>query len=59
MLGDRLTGHLQPLAQLAERLTIPVVQPIQQLPTVGVGQGAKHNVLIHEVNREPNGYLIR
>ena len=47
MLGDRLAGHLQPLAQLAQRLTIPVVQPIQQLPTVCIGQSAKHGVLFH------------
>jgi hypothetical protein len=57
MLRDRLAGHVQPLAQLAKRLTIPVVQPIQQLPTVCVGQSAKHSVLIHAVNREPRGYL--
>src|SRR6516165_5601642 len=32
MLRDRLAGHVQSLAQLAKRLTISAVQPIQQLP---------------------------
>jgi len=33
------------------------VQPIQQLPTVWSGQGAKHSVIVHAGNREPLGCL--
>jgi hypothetical protein len=37
------------LAQLAERLAIPLVQPVQQLPPARIGQSAKHSILIHAV----------
>jgi len=47
VLRDRLAGHVQSLAQLAQRLTVPAVQPIQQLPTVCIGQSAKHSVIVH------------
>src|SRR5580704_154761 len=57
MLRDRLAGHAQPLAQLAQRLAIPAVQPIQQLPTICIGQSAKHSIVIHAGNMEPFGYL--
>src|SRR5580704_5541183 len=57
MLRDRLAGHAQPLAQLAQRLAIPAVQPIQQLPTICIGQSAKHSIVIHAGNMEPIGYL--
>src|SRR6516162_1221700 len=40
MLRDRLAGHVESLAQLAKRLTIPAVQPIQQPPTARIGQSA-------------------
>jgi hypothetical protein len=56
MLRDRLAGHVQSLAQLAERLPISAVQPIQQLPTASIGQSAKHSVVAHAGNREPVGY---
>src|ERR1700730_4961292 len=57
MLRDRLAGHAQPLAQLAQRLAIPAVQPIQQLPTICIGQSAKHSIVIHAGNTKPFGYL--
>src|ERR1700726_16498 len=57
MLRDRLAGHVQPLAQLAKRLAIPAVQPIEQLPTICIGQSAKHSIVIHAGNMEPFGYL--
>jgi hypothetical protein len=56
MLRHRLAGHVQSLAQLAERLTISAVQPIQQLPTASIGQSVKHSVVAHAGNREPVGY---
>ncbi len=58
MLGHRLTRHLQPLAQLAQRLTIPPVQPVQQLPAARIGQGPKHSVVVHADNMEPFGSLL-
>src|ERR1700756_1419396 len=57
MLRDRLAGHVEPLAQLAERLAIPALQSIQQLPAARVGQSAKYSILIHAGNMEPLGYL--
>jgi hypothetical protein len=57
MFRDRLAGHLQPLAQFPERLAIPAMQPIQQLPAARIGQSAKHRIVIHAGNMEPFGYL--
>ena len=57
MLRDRLARHVQPLAQLAQRLTIPLVQPVQQLPAARIGQRAKHSIVIHAGDTEPFGYL--
>ena len=56
MLRDRLAGHFQPLAQLAQGLAIPAVEPIQQLPTICIGQSAKHSIVIHAGDMEPFGY---
>src|SRR3984893_10156472 len=47
MLRDRLAGHAQPLAQLAQRLAIPAVQPLPQPPAARIGQSAKHSIVIH------------
>jgi hypothetical protein len=47
MFRDRLPRHVQPLAQLAKRLTISLVQPVQQSPAAGISQSAKHRVLVH------------
>src|SRR5262249_23694329 len=58
MLGHSLTRHLQPLAQLAQRLAILPVQPVQQLPAARIGQGPKYSVVIHVYNMEPFGYLL-
>src|SRR5258708_40123829 len=38
VLGDGLAGHVQPLAQLAERLSVLAMQPIQQLSAAWIGQ---------------------
>jgi len=58
MLRDCLAGHVQPLAQLAQGLAIPAVQPIQQLPTICIGQSAKHSIVIHAGDMEPFGYKL-
>ena len=56
MLRDRLAGHVQPLAQLAKRLAVPLVQPVQQLPAARIRQSAKHSI-VHAGNMEPRGCL--
>jgi hypothetical protein len=48
MLGDCPVRHVQPLAQIAERLTILPVQPVQQLPAACVCQRAKDGILSHD-----------
>jgi hypothetical protein len=53
MLRDRLARHVQPPTQLAKRLAIPLMQPIQQPPAARIGQSAKHSILIHASNMEP------
>jgi len=58
MLGDGLACHIQTLAKVTERLTVLLVQSIQQLPTASIGQGAKHSVLIHAAYMEPFGSLF-
>lgn len=50
MLGDGLARHVEAVAQIAQRLAVPVVQPVQQLPAAGIGQGAKHSIVIHLYN---------
>jgi len=57
MFRDRLAGHVEPSANLAKRLAVPPVQPIQQSPAAGIGQSAKHNVLIHPGDMELLGSL--
>src|SRR5439155_17615906 len=37
-------GHVDALAQLAQRLPVPPEQPVQQLAPVGVGEGLEHVV---------------
>jgi hypothetical protein len=34
------------------------VQPVQQLPATGIGQGAKDGVIIHAANTQPVGCLF-
>ena len=58
MFRDRLARHVQPPAQLAQRLAIPLVQPIQQLPSARIGQSTKHSIIIHASNMEPFGCVI-
>jgi hypothetical protein len=38
MLGHRLPRHVEAPAQLAKRLAVLGMQPIQQLPATGIGQ---------------------
>ena len=44
MLGHRLTGHVDPPAQLPERLPVLLVQPVQQTPAGLVGQRLEDRV---------------
>ena len=46
MLRDSLARHIQPLAQLAKRLAVFSIEPVQQLPAACIGQGAKNSVVI-------------
>lgn len=50
MLGDSLPGHVQALTELAQRLSIPMMQPVQQLPAADVRQRAKNGVVVHAGN---------
>ena len=47
MLGDGLARHVEPLAELAERLAVLAVQPVEEAPAACVGQGAKDRIVIH------------
>jgi len=38
VLRQRLTGHVDALAQLAERLAVVLVQPVEELPSRAFGQ---------------------
>ena len=55
MFRDRLVAHVEPPAQLAKRLTVLAVQPIQELPAARIGQSPKHCIVIHAGNMEPFG----
>jgi hypothetical protein len=47
MLRDGLARHGEAAAKLAEGLAVPRLQPIEQLPPAGIGQGAKKGIVIH------------
>jgi hypothetical protein len=42
VLGSRLARHVQGAAQVTERLAVPLVQPIEQLPSRRVSQRLEH-----------------
>jgi hypothetical protein len=46
VLRRRLAGHRQRTAQLAQRLPVPLVQPVEQEAPGGVGQGLEHGVQV-------------
>jgi len=46
MLGDCLTTHVVPCAQLAEREAVLLAQPVKQLPAAGISQRLEHFVVI-------------
>ena len=58
MFRDRLPGHFEPLTQLAKRLAISALQPIQQLPAARIAEKPKHSIVIHAGNMEPCGCLM-
>src|SRR5215469_7234238 len=47
MFRDRLAGHVQPLAELPESLSILLVKLVEELATAGVRQGSKNGVIAH------------
>jgi len=49
MLGDGLTGHVEVFRQLAERLAVVVVEPIEQLPAARIRKRLEHRICVtHE-----------
>src|SRR3954453_16440967 len=52
MLRYRLARHGQPLAQLAQRLAVPRVQPVQQPSPARVRQGTEDGVVAHHRNMQ-------
>ena len=55
MLARRLPRHAETRAELAERLAIVGVQPVQQLAPAGIGQRLEH--LIHGHNMQLFGCM--
>lgn len=53
VLGDCLTGHIQPLAQVSQRLPISLAQAVKELSTACICQGLKNSVMFHLYKREP------
>jgi len=56
--GNGLACHVEPLAKLGQRLAIPPVQPVEQVPAACISQSMEHSVVIFGHNTEPFGYLI-
>ena len=54
VLAHRLAGHVQPRAQLAQRLAVALVEAVEQDPAARVGQRLEHVV---SANRQPFGCL--
>ncbi|BBU29720.1 hypothetical protein BTHE68_34540 [Burkholderia sp. THE68] len=48
MLRHGLARHAKAVAQIAERLAILRVQPVEQLPAARVRKRAKNRIVIHE-----------
>src|SRR5262245_11961525 len=60
MLRHRLAGHVESLAQLAQRLAVLASEAVQQLATARIRQRAEHSiVVIHPPNMQPDGCLSR
>src|SRR5947209_1046969 len=47
MFRDRLTRHREPLAEFAERLSVPRTATVEQGPAACVGERVKNGVLVH------------
>ena len=47
MLGHALPRHAEPAAEIGERLPVPPMETVEQLPAAGVGQGAEYGVIVH------------
>ena len=56
--GNGLACHVEPVAKLAQRLAIPLVQPVEQVSPACISQSMEHSVVIIAHNTEPFGYLI-
>jgi hypothetical protein len=61
MFGNGLPAHVEISAQLAERLAVLGVQPIEQRPSAGVGESLEHlvHVRMHEDIMQPFGCMSR
>src|SRR5215831_17449597 len=60
MLRHRLPGHVESLAQLAQRLAVLASEAVQQLATARIRQRAEDSiVVIHPPNMQPDGCLSR
>jgi hypothetical protein len=57
VLGDSLPGHVEVAAQLRQRLTVALVQPIEQLSTAFIRQGFED--CIHGFNMQLNGCILQ
>ena len=47
MLGDRLSGHVEPIAQFPERLAVFRMKPVEQRSAARICQSPKDGVVIH------------
>ena len=57
MLGNRLAGYGQSLAQLAQRLAVLRVQAVQQEPAASIRQRPEDGIIVHGTNTQPFGCM--
>ena len=48
MLHDRLARYVVPLAEVAERLPVPCVEPVEEAATNGIGKRSEDTVHTHQ-----------
>ena len=54
-----LACHVEPVAQFAQRLPAPSMQPVQQLAAACIGERAKDGVIVHADIMQPFGCMSR
>ena len=52
MFRHGLAGHVEALAEIAQRLAVPVAQPVEKLAAAGVCQRFEDGVIIHEIGNQ-------